>query len=259
MRGAAAPPSGPPAGGTLHGAARPHDQPYGQPYDQPYDQPGADGSDEAAEQPGDPGGVRAGVRRRMRADRQMRLGVLIGFSILLLGLLPAFFAVRAQQQDPAFGLLDELAVPAWADTAAVDEVSGSRWCLLECRLRERTTRSEQPAEETAEVYRQALLDSGWQRWDAQPCPEQETEGEYTCWRRDELTLDLWVRPPACPASDANTPVEPTPAPERAEDCEGALVTVKIRDAIDDERTRPRPAPAPSPSELFPEPDEEGSD
>ena len=259
MRAAAVPPPGRPAGGALHGGGLHGGGLHGGGREEPYDEPDTDLADEAEEPAAGGSGVRAEVRRRMRADRQMRLAVLIGFSILLLGLLPAFFAVRAQQEDPAFGLLDELPVPAWANTAAVDEVSGSRWCLLECRLRERTTRSEQPAEQTAEVYREALLASGWQRWDARPCPEQKTEGEYTCWRRDELTLDLWVRPPACLAANPEAPVEPKAAAPDPEDCEGALVSMKIRDAIADERTRPRPAPQPSPTELYPDPEEEGSD
>ena len=43
-----------------------------------------------------------------------------------------------------------------AATESVDNVSGSRWCLPECRLRERTVESERPAKETTQVYERAL-------------------------------------------------------------------------------------------------------
>ena len=84
-------------------------------------------------------------------------------------------------------------MPGWAAAKTVDDVSGSRWCLLDCRLRERTVTSEQAAKETAQVYEQALRRDGWQPWKVSRCPEQQATGSYTCWRRDELTLDLWVR------------------------------------------------------------------
>lgn len=172
--------------------------------------------------------------------------------LLVLGALPIYFAIRAATRDPVFNSLDSLAIPPWAAVNVVDQVNGSRWCLIECRFRERMAESERGPEETAQVYEKALADAGWRRWDAELCPAQPVDGHYTCWRRDELTLDLWVRQPAC-AQDplarrptvAPTDESATPSPEAEEECAGALVSVKVRNAIDDDRIKPEPSFDPS--------------
>ncbi|TWJ30042.1 hypothetical protein JD81_03578 [Micromonospora sagamiensis] len=193
--------------------------------------------------------ARSELRRQMRERRRLRLGVLVAVSVLLLGAVPAFFAIRTLSRDPVFGSLDELAVPTWAAQDPVDNVSGSRWCIQDCRLRERSASSERAPEETAPEYERALAAAGWQRWRVDRCPEQPAPGAYTCWRRDELTLDLWVRPPTCvppPADDQPAvPPSPLPSPAAAGDCAGSLVSLKVRNAIDDDRTRPQPSTDPS--------------
>ncbi|MBO4208526.1 hypothetical protein [Micromonospora echinofusca] len=183
----------------------------------------------------------------MRERRRLRMGVLALVSVILLGAVPLFFGLRALSRDPVFDSLDALDVPAWAATETEDAVSGSRWCLLDCRLRERTVQSQRAPEETARVYERALTEAGWRRWKVTRCPEQPTKGRYTCWRQDELTLDLWVREPTCAVAQENAPlpVEPTPTPPAAEPCEGSLVSVKVRNAIDDERIGPQPSTDPS--------------
>ncbi|MDM4718498.1 hypothetical protein QTQ03_02390 [Micromonospora sp. WMMA1363] len=184
----------------------------------------------------------------MRERRRLRLGVLVLVSIVLLGAVPLFFGMRALSRDPVFDTLDGLDVPSWAAVETVDDVSGSRWCLLDCRLRERTLESDGTPEETAQVYEAALARDGWRRWEVERCPEQEEKGSYTCWRQDELTLDLWVRPPTCvpPPVDGEPAVVPSPDPSTAaKECTGSLVSVKVRNAIDDDRTRPQPSTDPS--------------
>ena len=105
--------------------------------------------------------------------------------MILLGGVPAFFGLQTLNRDPVFASLDELDVPdTWAAADPVDDVSGSRWCLLDCRLRERTVNSERSPKETAQVYEAALSRDGWQLWTPKYCPEQEEKGSYTCWRRD---------------------------------------------------------------------------
>ncbi|MFD6565976.1 hypothetical protein [Micromonospora profundi] len=202
--------------------------------------------------PGDDGaapGARSELRRQLRERRRLRAAVLVLVSVVLLGAVPLFFGVRTLSRDPVFDNLDQLNVPAWAATKTVDDVSGSRWCLLDCRLRERTVTSEKSPEETAKVYEDALRQDGWQPWKVSRCPEQETKGTYTCWRQDELTLDLWVRQPTCvpPPVDGEPAVVPSSPEESAAagECAGSLVSVKVRNAIDDERTRPQPATDPS--------------
>jgi hypothetical protein len=136
-------------------------------------------------------------------------------------------------------------------------VSGSRWCLIDCRLRERNAQSDKTPDETAKVYQKALTDAGWRPWKPAMCPEQPVEGHYTCWKRDELTLDLWVRKPAC----ANRPAAGVPpadpkkpaAPAGTDKCAGSQVSVKVRNAIDDDRTGPQPSTDPSLTGVEPGP------
>jgi integrin beta 3 len=180
--------------------------------------------------------------------------------LLVLGAVPLFFGVRAATSDPVFQSLDSLPVPEWAAVETEDGVSGSRWCFIECRFRERTANSERGTEETAQAYEQALTTDGWRPWKVAYCPEQPVEGRYTCWQRDELTLDLWVREPACAADPlrnrptigpSGAPGEAAPAPEQ--ECTGSVVSVKVRNAIDDERTGPQPSIDPSLTGVDPDP------
>ncbi|TDC35703.1 hypothetical protein [Micromonospora sp. KC213] len=197
-------------------------------------------------------GARSELRRRIRERRRLRLGILVLVSVVLLGALPLYFGIRTLSRDPVFDTLDELDVPGWAAVQTVDNVSGNRWCLQDCRLRERTVQSERSPEETARAYEAALGREGWQRWQVDLCPQQPDKGSYTCWRQDELTLDLWVRAPSClpPPVDGAPAVPPSPlasapaAPAPA-GCAGSLVSMKVRNAIDDDRTRPQPSTDPS--------------
>ena len=163
--------------------------------------------------------------------------------------------VDAATRDPVFTSLDALDVPDWAASQVEDRSSGSRWCFLDCRFRERTAQSARPFEETAKVYADALTAAGWQRWQVGSCPEQPvTDGRYSCWKRDEFTLDLWVRLPECavdvvaqqdPAALPSTGpdgVVPTAEPE---DCVGSTVSIKVQNAITDQRGKPQPRPDPS--------------
>jgi hypothetical protein len=80
------------------------------------------------------------------------------------------------------------------------------------------------------------------------CPEERVAGSYSCWRRDEFTLDLWVRAPTCaaPLVDGQPPVDGRPVqgePEAAA-CPGATVSIKVRNGIADERARPGTTPDP---------------
>ncbi|GAA1891359.1 hypothetical protein GCM10009687_70390 [Asanoa iriomotensis] len=190
----------------------------------------------------------AQLREQMREPRNVRLGVLVLGILLVLVALPIYSWSKAESRDPVFVSLDSLGVPDWANTEPQDQTDGNRWCLEECRFRERTTHSSQGPEETAKAYHDALVADGWQSWKPAKCPESKVDGSYTCWTRDELTMDLWVRAPAC----GNVPigVEPAPGATAAppaldpEDCKGSDVSIKVRNAIADERTGPQPATDP---------------
>jgi integrin beta 3 len=190
-------------------------------------------------------GARSELRRQMRERRRLRMVTLTALTLVVLLALPAFFGIRSASRDPVFTSLDALAVPAWAAVDAQDFSSGSRWCILNCRFRERTAQSQRTPGETATVYRNALTTAGWQPWKVNQCPDQPVDG-YTCWKRDEFTLDLWVRQPSCQvdAVAQQAPgVAPTegvvPAPPDPALCTGATVSIKVRNAITDERGRPQ--------------------
>jgi len=180
----------------------------------------------------------------------MRRFTLVAAVLLVLGAYPSFLLLQAATRDPAVNSLNTLDLPAWAANDVKDEEFGSRWCIRECRFRERTLSSTRGPDETAAVYKQVLKDAGWVPWVVERCPEQPVPGSYSCWKRDEYTLDLWVREPACafdPLRNRPTvgPTEalPSAAPvPPADDCTGAAITIKVRNGIADDRGRGGPAP-----------------
>lgn len=212
-----------------------------------------DGSDGDAEDPD--GGLRsasAELRRKLRTQRQLRLVTLMSLAALVLLVLPAFFAVRATVSDPVFASLDSLDVPTWASSNKKDFESNSALCLLECSFRERAADSAQPFAETTDVYAKALTKAGWTQRQVEGCPEspiRADEGTYSCWSRDELTLDLAVGLPGCAvdrvAAELNPPVG-VEAPLAADPatCEGSTVNIKVWNAIADQRGKKDTAPGP---------------
>ncbi|GIF53773.1 hypothetical protein DFJ67_4747 [Asanoa ferruginea] len=184
-------------------------------------------------------------REQIREPRNVRLGILVLGILMVLVALPLYSWSKAESRDPVFTALDSMSVPGWANTKPVDRIDGNRWCLTECRFRERTTHSTESPEATTKAYHEALQQAGWTTWKVAKCPETKVDGSYTCWTRDELTMDLWVRAPAC----GNVPIAPQPqdgastGPQIAlnpEDCKGSDVSIKVRNAIADERTGPLP-------------------
>ncbi|WP_255658815.1 hypothetical protein [Actinoplanes sp. L3-i22] len=195
-----------------------------------------------------------GLREKLRTQRRLRLITLSTLAAVVLLLLPAFFGLRAISSDPVFASLDALSVPSWAAQQTDDKNSGSRWCFLECRFRERTADSERPFKETTEAYTKALTDAGWAPWKVGDCPESPVkadEGTYTCWTRDEFTLDLAVGLPGCAVDQVAQDVVPAAGSDAAEagvtgtgKCEGSTVSIKVRSRIADERGKPDTRPGP---------------
>jgi hypothetical protein len=210
--------------------------------------------DEAEASPGGFRGARSELRKQMRAKRRLRVLTLVSISVVVLGLLPLIFGIRSTTRDPVFNSLDALSVPGWADNQVQDQSSGSRWCFLECRFRERTAQSERPFDETAQAYSAALASAGWKARGGQCTDQPATSGKYTCWTRDEFTLDLWVRLPEC-AVDAVAAQDPASLPSAGPDgvvetpdpakCTGSTVSIKVQNAITDQRGKPQPAVDPS--------------
>lgn len=192
---------------------------------------------------------RGGFREQLRTQRKMRLVTLVSLAIVVLVVLPAFFGVRAAGNDPVFGSLDSLSVPAWAEQKVDDKSDGSRWCFIDCTFRERTAQSQQPIKETTAAYTSALTSAGWAPWKVGECPEVQIAKDdpttYSCFKRDEFTLDLRVSVPECEVDQvaANDPslagatAPPVPA---AGECVGSAVSIKVQNAIADTRGKPQP-------------------
>ncbi len=187
---------------------------------------------------------RAEMRRQLRVAQQLKVATLVVVAVLLLAAYPVYLFTRAVAQDPIFGELDGLDLPSWATTQHDDSFGGSRWCIGQCRYRERTWASEHKVEETNTVYGTALTDAGWRLRTGGICPTV-SEGVATCWAHDEYVMDMWVRAPICDlppprpsitgkpkpgASPSPTPKAASPSP--AATCPAALVTVKVYNAID---------------------------
>ncbi|MEU4558195.1 hypothetical protein AB0F72_07390 [Actinoplanes sp. NPDC023936] len=178
-----------------------------------------------------------GLRHKIRTQRRLRVGVLSTLAALVLLVLPAVFGIRSMTSDPVFASLDALNVPSWAAQKAEDQGYGSRWCFLDCRFRERIAESEKSFPETTEAYTSALTAAGWKQWKVADCPEtaiNTDEGSYSCWRRDELTLDLYVSLPGC-AVEQVTPAEGTGEDAAPEKCDGSTVSIKVQNTITDLR------------------------
>jgi len=210
--------------------------------------------DEGGESPGGLRGAGAELRNRLRTERRLRVITLVTLSVVVLGLLPLLFGIRSATRDPVFNSLDALDVPAWADRKVDDRTSGSIWCFFDCRFRERTAQSDRPLEETAKTYAAALTAAGWKARTGECSDQPTTSGKYTCWTRDEFSLDLWVRPPEC-AVDAVAAQDPATVPSTGPDglvptadprtCTGSTVSIKVQNAVTDPRLKPQPAVDPS--------------
>lgn len=201
-------------------------------------------------------GARSELRRQLREVERWRRATLVVVVLLVVAAVPGFFMLRAATRDPAFNSLDTLNLPSWAAASPTDAVVGSRWCIRECRFRQRTLTSERGPDETAQVYERVLQDAGWNRWKVLVgCPDNPVPGKYSCWKRDEYTLDLWVRDPPCVsdplrnrptvAAPKVTPSAPVAAGPPADDCKGSVVTIKVRNGIADNRGRGGSAPRPT--------------
>jgi hypothetical protein len=182
---------------------------------------------------------------------------------LLLGAPVLHFLIQTATRDPVLNSLAALDVPDWALVSADDRIiSGSRWCFIDCRFRERIVVSTGDAATTTQVYQDALREDGWVPWVVDGCPLGPVDGDYTCWTRDEYTLDLWVHLPACaydprrlrPTLEAEGGATPaagaTPGADGAE-CSGSIVEIKMQNRVADERGRPGRDGGPGPGQPTP--------
>ncbi len=186
---------------------------------------------------------RAEMRRQLRIAQQLKVATLVVVALLLLAAYPVYLFTRSFTEDPIFAALDGLDLPSWATLTHSDSQSGSRWCVDQCRFRERTWISEHTPDDTNKAYVNALNSAGW-RIRGGFCPAV-AEGIATCWERDEYVMDMWVSPKVCelppprpsipPAAGASPTPTATPSPTKVppEDmCPATEVQVKVYNAID---------------------------
>ncbi|MPZ25550.1 MAG: hypothetical protein GEV12_03665 [Micromonosporaceae bacterium] len=216
-------------------------------------------------------GARSELRRQLQEQRRLRATAMATVVLLVLGAPLLYFGVLFATRDPVLNSLDRLRVPSWAAQTPQDRIiSGSRWCFIDCRFRERTLVSEEETGQTTEVYQSALREAGWLRWEVEGCPQVAVDGDYSCWTRDEYTLDLWVRQPDCAydplnlrpdpeaeeeaeAEGSEAPASEPPGGEGADECTGSVVQIKMQNRVADERGLSGPGSGPGPAENPPEP------
>lgn len=168
------------------------------------------------------------VRRALRREHRLRLATYATAAVLVVGFVPMLLLARQVGEDPVFADLDDLPLPGWAATSSGDAATGSRWCLGECRTRERTWTSERPLPETRDAFTSALEAEGWRRLRLEGCPPGvDVVGSYGCWSRDEYVLDLWVRPVPCDVTDLTA----------RDKCAGAITTAVVRERAADPRPK----------------------
>ncbi|WP_052164137.1 hypothetical protein [Actinoplanes utahensis] len=196
-------------------------------------------------------GAGAELRHKLRTERRLRLVTLISLAALVLLVLPAFFGVRAMASDPVFASLNELKVDSRFSQGPKDQESGSAFCFLKCSFREREADSAGDLKETTAAYAKALTEAGWDQWTNAACeaPERPEEQAHTCWRQDELTLDLYVGLPDCAVDEFAAGLNPSAGAEAAVPadpgtCTGSSVRIKVQNTLVDHRGETDPAPGP---------------
>ncbi len=161
---------------------------------------------------------------------------LAGIIVALLVVLPIVLAASEGSSGPAFGMMDQLAVPAWASQAPHDATIGSRWCIGECQVSERDASSTHPVATTESAYVDQLRAAGWTPAATSACTSK-VAGSYTCWLFDQHELDLWVRPSTCtapppPATETGIPDPTLSAPPKSGSCVPTSVQIKVFDKIE---------------------------
>jgi len=150
--------------------------------------------------------------------------------LAILGAPLMFYVLRELTRDPVFVEMDGLDVPGWAAGKPKDSFAGSRWCVQQCRFRQRTWESQRDSKETSGAFEKALTANGWRPWHVKGCPQPQAQqkGVETCWQRDEYVLDLWVYQPECEVKEK--PADPgnaSAAPNVEAVCPNTVVQVKV--------------------------------
>jgi hypothetical protein len=146
----------------------------------------------------DDGGERAShhvTANLVHAPASSAVRIWVGaFVLLLLVVVPVVLVLRANSGNPAADQLSALSVPSWAAGNPQTHTSGSRYCVGQCLVTERTWESTHSVDETAAAFATALRKDGWTPADS--CPKFPG-GVQTCWVLNQNELDLTVGKAPC--------------------------------------------------------------
>ncbi len=93
---------------------------------------------------------RAEMRKHLRIQQQLKVGTLALVAMLLLAAYPVYLFTRPWPRTRSSPRWTSSSLPEWAGVRVQDAASGSRWCIDECRFRDRTWASERAPEETSD-------------------------------------------------------------------------------------------------------------
>ena len=170
---------------------------------------------------------RAEVGVEFDQARRFRTLTVMLVILAILGAPLTVYIMREATRDPVFVELDALDLPKKLAHGVEDTAYGSRWCIDECRYRQRTYRSGEDVEPTFAAYEKALRAAGWLPWTAAGCPAGEIPGKESCWQRDEYVLDLWVHQEKCELTLRPPGEEEPGGPKYKTDCPETEASLKV--------------------------------
>ena len=142
------------------------------------------------------------IRRQMRDKRFLRVAAMVGVILVVLGALPLYLRHPGGRPRPGLRLARLARGEPWAAQQVTDRIDGSR--LVHRRVP--VPGADRPLGEGRRGDRAGVRDGARRGRLAgvgtgRGCPEQPVPGQYSCWRRDEFTLDLWVRAAGLPGPE----------------------------------------------------------
>jgi len=149
------------------------------------------------------GQVRTDLIRQYRRLRRLRLATLGVIAAALLAATGLALGADRWTPDPAYRVLDELTIAPLSADSARDTAYGNRWCVGQCRVRERVWSSGVTVADTRASMDAALEARGW-RPSGRDCDADSPEVSRICVQREEFLMDVWIGPADCDASGCRT-------------------------------------------------------
>ena len=145
------------------------------------------------------GQVRAELIRQYRRLRRLRLATIGVVAAALVAMVGLGLGADRWTTDPGYRVLDELAVAPLIADSARDSAAGNRWCIGQCRVRERVWSAGATVADTEAAVTVALSARGW-RPSGRDCAPDSPEVARICVQREEFLMDVWIGPADCDTS-----------------------------------------------------------